>query len=61
MAESPELIARVRREVEALADEFHGIFGIETIQRCADEAVGRLETATVFEYVPLFVYKYTRE
>jgi protein-tyrosine-phosphatase len=56
-----EFVARIRREVETLADDFEGVFGIETIQRCADEAASRFHNATVTEYVPLLVYKYTRQ
>lgn len=56
-----EFIARIRREVETLAQEFEGTFGIETIQRCADEAAERFRDAPVQEYVPLLVYKFTRE
>lgn len=51
---------RVRREVEELASEFKGIFGIETIRRCAEESLVRFEGATVREYVPLLIRKFTR-
>ena len=56
-----ELALRVRRTVDELAEEFRGVFGPQTIQRCADESVARLRDARVADYVPLFVYKYTRE
>jgi protein-tyrosine-phosphatase len=53
--------ARILREVEALALEFEGIFGIETIRRCATESLERFENATVREFVPLLVRKFTRD
>lgn len=61
MATRSERVARIRREVETLAGEFEGVFGIETIQRCADEAAGRFRDAPIQEYVPLLVYKFTLE
>ena len=56
-----EMIARIRREVETLSQEFQGIFGIETIQRCADESLAKFRLARVADFVPLLVYKFTRE
>ncbi len=61
METSAEFIVRIRREVESLAKEFEGIFSIETVQQRADEAAERFSAATVREFVPLMVYKYTRE
>lgn len=45
--------ARIRSGVSELADEFRGVFGIETIQRCADEATVSLRDARITEYIPL--------
>ncbi len=57
-----ELHIRVRQQVRRLADEFEGVFGIETIQRLADESSALLrQNARLPEYVPLLVYRYTRE
>jgi protein-tyrosine-phosphatase len=59
--EQGEFVARIRREVETLAGEFEGIFAIETIQRVADDCLERFRNALVVEYVPLLVYRFTRE
>lgn len=52
---------RVRKEVETLAGEFSGIFAIETIQSYAEEYARRFEDAPVTEFIPLLVYRSTRE
>jgi protein-tyrosine-phosphatase len=52
---------RVRRDVEELAVEFEGVFGLEAIRRCADETLDCFQDAPVQEYVPLLVHKFTRE
>jgi protein-tyrosine-phosphatase len=52
---------RVRQEVEVLAREFEGTFGIETVQRCADEVVEGFHQAPVRDFIPLLVYRSTRE
>ena len=54
-------IARIRHEVELLADEFKGTYSIESIQRLADEAAERFADAPVRDYVPLLTYKFTRQ
>jgi len=54
-------VERVRRDVEELASEFAGVFGRETIRRCADEALAVYRNAPLQEYVPLLVHKFTRE
>ena len=60
-AEQGEFVARIRREVETLSAEFEGIFAIETIQRVADDCLARFRDARVVEFVPLLVYRFTRE
>jgi protein-tyrosine-phosphatase len=56
-----DMVARVRREVETLADEYQGVYSIESIQLLADEGVRRFEQAAIIEFIPLLVYKYTRQ
>ena len=57
-----EVISRIRREVATLADEFKGLYSLESIQALADEAATTfLRDATVLEFVPLLVYKFTRQ
>ncbi len=52
-------IERVRRDVEELASEFEVVFGLETIWRCAGEALNCYKGARVQECVPLLVHKLT--
>ncbi|HEY5475694.1 MAG TPA: arsenate reductase ArsC [Tepidiformaceae bacterium] len=57
-----ELRSRIRQQAQRLAEEFSGIFGVETIQRVADESYLLLRpNARLTEYVPLLVYRFARE
>jgi protein-tyrosine-phosphatase len=47
--------------VDALADEFAGIFSRETIQAYVDESLEQLETARLQEFLPLLVNRFARE
>lgn len=48
--------------IERLADEFKGTFGVETIRRYAFDSLASLNIgATIKQYVPLLVYRFTRE
>jgi arsenate reductase len=47
--------------VDALADEFSGIFSRETIQAYVDESLEQLETARLQEFLPLLVNRFARE
>lgn len=61
-AEEAELEARIRRESEALHDEFAGIFSRETIERYVTESFAAIrERARVLDFVPIFVHRFTRE
>ena len=60
MVEQP-LQPRVESAVDRLADEFTGIFAAETIRRCAIESLSLYRDATVIEFLPLFIYRFTRE
>jgi arsenate reductase len=51
----------IQREVRNLAGEFAGIFSQETIDRYVHESIGRFRDAQVTEFVPLLVYRFTRE
>jgi arsenate reductase (thioredoxin) len=51
----------LQREVRNLADEFAGIFSRETIDRYVYESLDRLSGARVKEFVPLLVYRFSRE
>ena len=49
------------RSIESLAEEFRGIFSLETIERYVDESVDRLSGARVVDFIPLFVHRFSRE
>jgi arsenate reductase len=49
------------RSIESLAEEFRGIFSLETIERYVDESIDRLSGARVVDFIPLFVHRYSRE
>ena len=52
---------KIRREAERLHDEFRGIFSTETIERYIAESSDELSRARVKGYVPIFVWRYTRQ
>jgi protein-tyrosine-phosphatase len=47
--------------IEQLAEEFRGIFSLETIERYVDESIERLSGARVVDYIPLFVNRFARD
>jgi protein-tyrosine-phosphatase len=47
--------------VAQLAEEFRGIFSIETIERYVVESIDRLSGARVADLIPLFVHRFARE
>jgi arsenate reductase (thioredoxin) len=49
------------RSIEALAEEFRGIFSLETIERYVDESIDRMAGARVVDFIPLFVHRFSRE
>jgi arsenate reductase len=49
------------RSIESLAEEFRGIYSLETIERYVDESVDRLSGARVVDFIPLFVHRFSRE
>jgi arsenate reductase (thioredoxin) len=49
------------RSIESLAEEFRGVFSLETIERYVDESVDRLSGARVVDFIPLFVHRFSRE
>ena len=49
------------RSIESLAEEFRGIFSLETIERYVDESIDRLSGARVVDFIPLFVHRFSRE
>ena len=49
------------RSIESLAEEFRGIYSLETIERFVDESIDRLAGARVVDFIPLFVHRFARE
>jgi len=57
----PTSRATFARSIEALHEEFRGIFSLETIERFVDESIDRLSGARVVDFIPLFVHRFARE
>jgi ArsR family transcriptional regulator len=53
--------ATFAHSIEALHEEFRGIFSLETIERFVDESIDRLAGARVVDFIPLFVHRFSRE
>jgi arsenate reductase (thioredoxin) len=49
------------RSIESLAEEFRGIYSLETIERYVNESIDRLSGARVVDFIPLFVHRFSRE
>jgi arsenate reductase (thioredoxin) len=49
------------RSIEALAEEFRGVFSLETIERYVDESIDRMSGARVVDFIPLFVHRFSRQ
>jgi len=62
-AEGASLVAEADfdRTVAALAREFRGIFGSETIARFVREALDRWPAATVTNHLPVLAHRFARE
>lgn len=61
-ANEAKLLLSIRRETDRLVPEFAGIFNAETIDRLAQESLELLRgTARVPDYLPMLVYRFTRE
>jgi arsenate reductase (thioredoxin) len=57
----PTSRATFARAIEALHEEFRGIYSLETIERFVDESIDRLSGARVVDFIPLFVHRFSRE
>ena len=53
--------ATFARSIESLAEEFRGIYSLETIERFVDESIDRMSGARVVDFIPLFVHRFARE
>jgi arsenate reductase (thioredoxin) len=61
MVDQSMLDSRIADAAARLNDEFKGIFESETIRRCATDSGRRFHDSSIIEYVPLLVYRFTRE
>jgi len=57
----PATKGHLDKAVENLAAEFRGIFSRETIDRFVAESFERLEGARIADFVPVLVYRFSRE
>ncbi|HWD47431.1 MAG TPA: arsenate reductase ArsC [Actinomycetota bacterium] len=53
--------ATFARSIEAMHEEFRGIYSLETVERFVDESIDRLSGARVVDFIPLFVHRFARE
>jgi arsenate reductase (thioredoxin) len=53
--------ATFARSIAELAEEFRGIFSLETIERFVDESIDRMSGSRVVDFIPLFVHRFARE
>ena len=53
--------SRLAPEIESLATEFDGTFGMETIERYLSESVDHFGDAKVQTFLPIFVRRFARE
>ncbi len=53
--------ATFARSIEALHEEFRGVYSLESIERFVDESIDRLAGARVVDFIPLFVHRFARE
>jgi protein-tyrosine-phosphatase len=56
----PATRRRVERDLEALQDEFRGIFGPETIERYVADSMDELSGARIHTYLPIFIQRFAR-
>jgi arsenate reductase (thioredoxin) len=57
----PTSRAAFARSIEALHEEFRGIYSLETVERFVDESIDRMAGARVVDFIPLFVHRFARE
>jgi arsenate reductase (thioredoxin) len=53
--------AHIAKQVDDLAVEFEGIFSRETVDRYVQESLDGLATARFTDFIPVLVYRYSRE
>jgi protein-tyrosine-phosphatase len=51
----------VRKATESLAEEFRGVFSVETVERFVAESLAGLGGARLAEFVPVLAHRFARE
>ena len=59
--DDPVVRGHVAKAIDALSDEFHGIFARETVERFVHESLESLQGVRLRDYVPLFAHRFARE
>jgi len=59
--DDPVIRGHVAKAIEALSDEFQGIYGRETVERFVHESLESLQGVRLRNYVPLFAHRFARE
>lgn len=49
------------QEIARLAEEFRGVFAVETVERYVSESIDRLSGARLTDFLPLFIHRFRRE
>jgi arsenate reductase (thioredoxin) len=53
--------AHIAKQIDDLAVEFEGIFSLETVDRYVQESLAGFATARFNDFLPVLVYRYSRE
>ncbi len=61
MAMDPITLRYLQRQMADFFEEFRGIFSQETVERFVQESKDRLAAARFGDFVPVLVYRFTRE
>lgn len=49
------------QEIAQLAEEFRGVFAVETVERYVSESIDRMSGARLTDFLPLFIHRFSRE
>ena len=49
------------KEIADLAEEFRGVFALETVERYVSESIDRMSGARLTDFIPLFIHRFSRE
>ena len=59
--DDPVVRGHVSKAIDALSDEFRGVYGQETVERYMHESLESLQGVRLRDYVPLFAHRFARE